>query len=164
MRKHQNLEHGLHSYVRLNWAKPFGNRVNQQVNLTTPKDEAKWMDNYRIPDLVLLTPPRFHIDKEACMVGWPDVAVEIHSPGDETYEKLEFYAELGVPEVWIIHRDSLKPEIHLLQADGTYLQKPVDPDGWMRSPSIGLEMKPTPSGKLALRMNGNPATHEEIPD
>ena len=28
--------------------------------------------------------------------GGPDAVIEIRSPGDETYEKLEFYARLGV--------------------------------------------------------------------
>ncbi len=98
------------------------------------------------------------------MAGAPDVVVEIHSPGDESHEKLGFYAELGVPEAWIIHRDSAEPEIHQLQQNGTYAELPADADGWRRSPSTGVEMKRAAPGKLALRMNGDSATLEEIPD
>ncbi|MGE3803812.1 MAG: hypothetical protein AB7K24_03950 [Gemmataceae bacterium] len=36
-------------------------------------------------------------------------------PGDETYDKLPFHEELGVPEVWVIHRDTKLPEIHVLK-------------------------------------------------
>ena len=65
---------------------------------TTPDDEERWTKNYRIPDLVLLTPDRFHIDKCDYMAGAPLVCVEIFSPDDESYEKLPFYASLGVPD------------------------------------------------------------------
>ncbi len=34
-RKHQDLEMQLSHFLRRLWAKPHGNRVNQQVNLTT---------------------------------------------------------------------------------------------------------------------------------
>jgi Uma2 family endonuclease len=54
-----------------------------------------WPDNHRIPDLVLLTPARFAIDRNEYFEGAPDVVVEIRSPGDESYEKRDFYAALG---------------------------------------------------------------------
>ena len=44
------------------------------------------------------------------------MVVEIRSPGDETMEKLPFYAQLGVPEVWIIDRDTKVPELYVLRA------------------------------------------------
>ncbi len=96
-RPHQDLETQLGAYLLYRWAYPYGNRVNHQVNLTTPEDEANWRDNYRIPDIVLLTPKNFQIDKIEYMAGAPDVVIEIRSPGDESYEKLPFYAGLGVP-------------------------------------------------------------------
>ena len=74
-----------------------------------------WPDDYRIPDLVLLTPERFQIDRDEYFDGAPTVVVEIRSRGDETIEKLPFYAKIGVPEVWIIDRDTKTPEIHVLR-------------------------------------------------
>jgi Uma2 family endonuclease len=163
-RSQQNLELSLQCYLLTFWAKPSGCRVNQQVNLTTPEDEENWRDNYRIPDLVLLKPKNFHIDKIEYMVGAPDVVVEIHSPGDESYEKLPFYAGLGVPEVWIIDRDKKTPEVYRLQEDGTYKEKPAEADGWHRSVAINVEMKRGKPGKLAVRLKGKPRTKQEIPE
>ena len=53
-----------------------------------------------VSDLVLLTPER--IDRNEYFEGAPDVVVEIRSPGDESYEKLEFYAQLGVREYGLL--------------------------------------------------------------
>src|SRR5262245_61047905 len=101
-REHQDLEGDMYGYLKARWARPRRAKVHMQVNLATP---GGWPDrNYRIPDLILVSPERFAIDCNEYFEGAPDVAVEIHSPGDEAYEKLTFYAELGVPEVWIIHR------------------------------------------------------------
>ena len=60
---HQDFLLDLAIYLKRCWAKPGGNRLRHEVNLTTPEDEAHWTHNYRIPDLVLLTPDRFAIDK-----------------------------------------------------------------------------------------------------
>jgi hypothetical protein len=54
--------------------------------------------------------------------------------------------------------------MYSLQQDGTYAERSADPDGWWRSPSTGVEMKQAVPGKLAVRMNGDATTHEEIPD
>jgi Uma2 family endonuclease len=61
------------------------------------------------------------------------------APDDETYAKLGFYAELGVPEVWIIDRDSKEPEIHVLQA-GRFTKTAADADGWVQSALTGIEL------------------------
>ena len=89
-RRHQDFSRDLMIYLHQWWAQPRGNRVNQEVNLTTPEDEAEWTRNFRIPDLVLLSPDRFHIDKGEYMVGAPLVVIEVRSPRDETYEKFPF--------------------------------------------------------------------------
>jgi len=160
---HQDLKLDLTAYLKRWWAVPKGNRVHPEVNLTTPADEAEWRTNFRIPDAVLLTPDRFHINKGAYLCGAPLVCVEVYSPGDESYEKLEFYGNLGVPEIWIIDRDSKETEVFLLQPDGTYAARPADSDGWVRSPATGIEFWPNLAGKLKLRLNGDPTTEEFIP-
>jgi Uma2 family endonuclease len=162
-RMHQNLERDLMTYLMKRWALQNGNRVNQQVNLTTPDDEAEWVKNYRIPDMILLTPDRFDIDKGEYMAGAPLVCVEIYSPCDESYQKLDFYRDLGVPEVWIITRDSKGIDLYVLQTDGKYTEHSSGPDAWVRSPATGVELRPTPAGKLSVRLNGDATTEEVIP-
>jgi Uma2 family endonuclease len=163
-RLHQNIALDLAVYLKTFWIKASGCRVHQEVNVTTPEDEANWTLNYRIPDLVLLDPSRFAIDKNEYMVGAPLVVVEIASPGDETYDKFPFYAGLGVPELWVIHRDTRTPEIHLLGPDRAYSLMPPGPDGWLRSPSTGVEFRQTRTGKLWARIGGNDSTAAELPE
>ena len=116
-----------------------------------------------IPDLVLLDPPRFGIDKIEYMVGAPLVVVEIASPGDETYDKFPFYAGLGVPEVWVIHRDTRTPEIHLLGPARTYTVASAGDGGWIKSPGAGVEFRQTRPGKLWIRTGGDDSTATELP-
>jgi Uma2 family endonuclease len=134
--------------------------VYHQINVSPP---GEWPQNYRIPDLVLLTPERFGIDRNGYFEGAPDVVVEIRSPGDESYEKLAFYAALGVPEVWIIARDSKQPELYILQGNDYVLQV-ADAAGWLLSPGTGIELRAGAPGKLALRLAGDDSTREELPD
>jgi hypothetical protein len=157
---HQDLEGALETYLRFRWAGPRKAKVLHQINLAPP---GGWPEkNYRIPDLVLLTPERFHINRNEYFEGAPDVVVEIHSPGDEAYDKLPFYQELGVPEVWIIDRDSKEPEVYVLKRR-RYKKQAADRAGWVRSPGTGVEMRAGRPGKLAIRMAGDEAAREELP-
>ena len=162
-RFHQNIALDLALFLKSHWAKKSGGRVHQEVNLTTPEDEAAWTLNYRIPDLVLLDPPRFRIDKNEYMVGAPLVVVEIASPGDETYDKFPFYAGLGIPEVWVIHRDTRTPEIHLLGSERQYIPAKSDASGWLHSPATGVEFRQTRTGKFWSRIAGDESTAAELP-
>ena len=158
-REHQDLEGALEFYLRSRWAPQRGAKVYHQINLAPI---GGWDKNYRIPDLLLLLPQRFAIDRNEYFEGAPDVVVEIHSPGDEAYEKLPFYAQLGVPEVWIIHRDTKVPEIHLLRR-GRYKKQPDRADGWLRSPGTGIELRVGQPGKLAVRLAGDEASRQDLP-
>ncbi len=160
-RDHQDLEALLETWLRQHWARPGGNKVYHQINVA-PVDG--WPDkNYRIPDLVLLTPDRFAIDRNEYFEGAPTVVVEIHSPGDEAYEKLPFYASLGVPEVWIIDRDTRRPEVHVLHGGQYVRQSPAD-SGWIRSAATGVELRGTGNRKITLRMAGDERTSQSLPE
>jgi Uma2 family endonuclease len=161
---HQDFAGDLRDFLKWEWAKPSGGLVRHEVNLTTPEDEAHWTLNYRIPDLVLLDRGRLHIDKNEYMAGAPLVVVEIKSPGDETYDKFPFYAGLGIPEVWVFDRDTRAPEVHLLDSERAYQPQSPGPDGWARSPATGVEFRQTQTGKVWLRIAGDDATAEELPD
>ncbi|HEY7427862.1 MAG TPA: Uma2 family endonuclease [Gemmataceae bacterium] len=157
-RDHQDLEFCLESFLRFYWAPTCQGKVYHQINVAAI---GGWPDNYRIPDLVLLLPQRFAIDRNEYFEGGPDVVVEIHSPGDEAYEKLPFYRDLGVSEVWIIHRDTRQPEIHVLKR-GRYKKQSVTTQGWIRSPGMGIEMAGA-KGKLAVRLVGDDSTRQDLP-
>ena len=157
-REHQRLEWALETWLRVHWADPDGHEVYHQRNVSAV---GEWPKNYRIPDLVLLLSNELHLDLDEYIDGPPAVVVEIRSPGDETDNKLPFYAELGVREVWVIDRDSKLVELHAL-SDGTYqLQSPIT-DGWLVSKITGVELK-SAAGKLAIRLKSDGDTKSELP-
>jgi Uma2 family endonuclease len=159
-RDHQLLEGNLEMWLRMHWARPFGNRVYHQINLASV---GGWTSNYRIPDLILLAPDRFHIDRNEYFEGAPTAVVEIRSPDDETMDKLSFYAQLGVPEVWIIDRDTKRPELHVLGGQG---YQPAAPDqaGWLHSKATGVELRSAGEGAIELRLAGDESTRALLPE
>ena len=64
-------------------------------------------DDYRVPDQVLCSPD---VKSQRGVEGAALAAFEIHSPGDEAYEKIAWYLDVGVREVVIIDRDTLAVE------------------------------------------------------
>jgi Uma2 family endonuclease len=158
-REHQDFEFELEAYLRRHWARPHGAKVYHQINLAPP---GGWPDDYRIPDLVMVTPQRLHIDHNTYFEGATDGIVEIHSPEDEAYDKLPFYEELGVAEAWIIHRDTKVPEIYLLKKGRYRKQRAVG--GRVRSPLTGMELFASGSGKLVIRRVGEDSTAAELPE
>lgn len=99
--------------------------------------------------LVLLTPARFHVDRNERFDGGPDVVVEIRSPGDESLEKLSFYARVGALEAWIVDRDSRDVWLYDLATEPTPLAP--EADGWLASRATGLELR-TEDDRLAIRL------------
>lgn len=98
-------------------------------------------EDYRIPDLTFVARGRESIIAvDGIRGGAPDAVIEIRSPDDETYEKLPFFAALGVPEVIVIDRDSKRPEIYRL-AGPQYVLLQVDRDGWLASDRMDVRLK-----------------------
>jgi Uma2 family endonuclease len=158
-RDHQDFAFLLAMWLQSNWAKPNGCRVHLEINIA---EEGAWPNNYRIPDLVLLTPARFHIDRNEYFDGAPDAVVEIHSPGDEAYEKLDFYAKIGVREVWIFERDSKRPEVYEL-VDDEYRLHRANTEGWLRSNVTNIELRGGASGTLEIRYANRDGTMARLP-
>ncbi|MBL8898499.1 MAG: Uma2 family endonuclease [Planctomycetes bacterium] len=148
-RAHQDLEGELEAYLRYEWKPRSGGKVYHQINVATP---GRWPEDFRVPDLVLLLPDRFGIDRNEYFEGGPNVVVEIRSPGDETYEKLPFYAGLDVREVWIVERDVREVEVRRL-LDGVYASVVPSADGWISSVETALELRAR-DGVLELRRSG----------
>lgn len=159
LNEHQDLAGDLQTYLKLNWARPRRAKVYHGVNLASV---GGWPDDYRIPDLLLLTRDRFAINQGKYFEGPANLVIEIHSKGDETYEKLIFYAEVGVPEVWIIHGATKAPQIYLLRR-GKYRRLRPEANGWLRSPETGIELRKGKPSKLAVRVAGDDATREDLP-
>ena len=65
-----------------------------------------------------------------------ELVVEIRSAGDETYEKIDFYAELGVREMLIAHPEDRRVEL-LRFVDGRSTVVSADAEGWVRSDVLG---------------------------
>lgn len=161
--EHQDFEGALEHWLRSNWSRPRHSKVVHRINLALPGAGSNWIHNYRIPDLVLLTRERYEINHQTHFEGGPEVVVEIRSPNDESEEKLPFYAQLGILEVWIIDRDTKKIDLYVLTGD-SYLRRAAGDDGWVQSPFTGIEMRVGRPGKLAIRMSGDDATREELPE
>ena len=158
--KHQALQGQMNSWLDTHWAKPLGNQVLPAVNVASV---GGWPEDYRIPDLVLLTPDRFAIDRDDYLEGAPTVVVEIRSPRDETIEKLPFYARLGVPEVWIIDRDTRAPRL-LCLAGGEYQEIGQDAEGWLSSPGTEIRLRAAPGERLGIQRGSDTTTLRLLPE
>ncbi|MFO7903268.1 MAG: Uma2 family endonuclease [Pirellulaceae bacterium] len=158
-RDHQELAGHLWNWLREHCTQPGGNRVDPPRNVASV---GGWPRDFRIPDVVLLTPDRLELDRNEYIEGPPAVVVEVRSPGDETYEKLSFYAALGVPEVWIVDRDSKQPQVHVL-GEGDYTLQPADAHGWTPSPATAVRLRPE-GGKLAVQLGDDGGTKRLLPE
>jgi Uma2 family endonuclease len=158
--KHQDFVRSLLKWLEIHWEeRQRGNRVYLPLNVASP---GGWPNDYRIPDLVLVTSDSRGVDRDAYYEGPPTAVIEIRSPGDESYEKLEFYAKLGVPGVWIIDRDAKTPEVYVLDA-GRYEKQAAGEEGWLSSPAIGVRLRPA-DGKLAIERIDDPNTRRLLPE
>jgi Uncharacterized protein conserved in cyanobacteria len=83
-------------------------------------DREDWTHNYRVPDVAVFLKGNPAEDRETFMLGGPDLAIEILSPGDRAFEKLDFYASVKTREVMIIGRYPW--QIDLFRLDGRGLK------------------------------------------
>ncbi len=106
-------------HARLQWqlallldgpARAGGLEPSSEFNLGDPSD-------YRIPDAGL-----HRSAPDALYLSTAAVAIEILSPGDETWDKLDFYAAHQVQELLIIDPDKRAVRWLALGADGAYHQ------------------------------------------
>lgn len=108
-------------------------------------------DDWRVPDQVYARPEATYGDAGLARA---ELVVEIRSPGDDSYEKLPFYAE-RVREVLILHRDRT-PELYR----GTDRVAP-GADGAVRSEALGVTFAPvTTSDGPRLRVTWAEGTAE----
>jgi len=77
-----------------------------------------------MPDLQFISKGRLSLlDKKGFSRGAPDLVVEVISPSSRRYdrgEKLRWYAQILVPEYWIVDHETRTLERLVLDADGRY--------------------------------------------
>jgi len=64
-----------------------------------------WIKNYRCPDIAVYLKANAANNCGTHMLGGPEIAVEVLSPGDRAFEKLPFYAAVSTREVIIVERN-----------------------------------------------------------
>jgi Uma2 family endonuclease len=112
-------------------------RVHPGANVS---DRQKgWEHNFRAPDVVVVLNGGRAVDCGTHWMGGPDFLIEIASPGDETEEKLPFYAQLQVRELLIVGRDTR--ELRLYRHDGQQLAL-VPPSAFRRKPWLVSQVVP----------------------
>ena len=125
-------------------------------------DESSKTENYRIPDFTFVSSGRKQLlAPDGIRGGGPDAVIEIRSPNDETYEKLPFFARLGVREVIVIDRDTKQPEIFRL-AGSQYVAVQADAECGLRSDAINVRFTRTEDGRLVIQDVDDPASRTEI--
>lgn len=84
----------------------FRARVYTSCNVTDREDD--WTQNYRCPDVAVFFATSPAKDLETHWLGGPDFAVEVVSKKDQTWKKLDFYADVQTREVLVIDREPWK--------------------------------------------------------
>ena len=74
---------------------------------------------------------------------------------------MPFYVDVGVSELWIIPRDTCRPELYVLRA-GQYERQSPNNDRWLHSSVTGIEMHGASPAKLDLRIAGNDETGRSL--
>ncbi|MGH3903353.1 MAG: Uma2 family endonuclease [Pseudonocardiaceae bacterium] len=101
-------------------------------------------DDYRVPDQLFCRPEH---ESERGAEG-AELVIEIRSEGDETYEKIGFYAGLGVREMLIVHPQGRWVEL-LRAVGGRLLPVTADAEGAVRCEVLGAQFA-TVDGRLRI--------------
>jgi Uma2 family endonuclease len=149
--RHQRIE-GRFVMVLGPLAEARGLVVLPQAGLFRPGTDR----DYRVPDLLVARPE--HV-RERGVEGPAELVVEIRSPGDETYEKLPFYGELGCREVLVVDRDSLALELFVLRGGTLHAALP-DEAGRLRLQSLGVTVSTTDRPSVRVEWEGDGADVE----
>jgi Uma2 family endonuclease len=157
--RHQLMARDIVAFFAEAWEPRTGGLAVAQVNVSTPD---RWPTDYRIPDVAIMTEAAAKAAETRFVQ--PIVAIEIRSPADETYEKLDFYAEVGVRALVVVERQTKAVQVFSV-ADGTLVLAAAGPGGWTLVPPLGVEVR-TEAGPdraaLLLRMKGEPDTERAV--
>ena len=108
-------------------------------------------DDYRVPDQVYARPGQ--VSRRGVEGGAP-LVVEIRSPGDETYEKLPWYASVGVDQVLVVHLEPRAAELFACR-EGAVVPAEAGPEGLVVD-SLGVTVAAV-EGRLLVAWEGGSA-------
>lgn len=109
-------------------------------------------DDYRVPDLAFARTQ--HLSARG--IEGAELVVEILSPGDESYDKLAFYAGVGVPEVLLLDPVSRAAQLFRRLTSTGYELASETSDG-VACAALGVEFS-TRNGQLHIAWEGGSAT------
>jgi Uma2 family endonuclease len=114
--EHQELASEIVAIIRttIDW-KGLGKTL-AGANVSDRTDD--WQQNYRVPDVLVFSNTTTAIDRTTHWYGGPEIAIEIVSAGDRSYEKLDFYATVGTGELLIIDRHPWKLTLYRKSVTG----------------------------------------------
>lgn len=107
-------------------------------------------EDYRVPDQVYARPDQV---SERGVEGGAPLVVEILSPGDETYDKLDWYAAGGVEEVLVVDPESRHPELFSRRGSRMVLVE----SSTLRVATLGLDLVVVDGPRLRLSWEGGSA-------
>jgi Uma2 family endonuclease len=101
--------------------------------------------DYRQPDLIFSLPSQ---RTKRGVVGPCELAVEILSPGDETYDKIPFYASVGVRELLVVHPETRVFELFSLKRGRLVVSRPTG--GLVPCRALGVTFRKVKGPKLRV--------------
>lgn len=131
-------------------AKARGLALSQETTLSRAGEETT---NYRVPDWIVTRPEQ----RTARGATGAEIVIENLSPGDESHDKLPFYADLGVKEVFFFDPDTRGLELYVLRG-GRLLATTSDSDGLFHSEIVGVSFQKIDGPKLLVRWKGGEVT------
>jgi Uma2 family endonuclease len=123
-------------------------QVFYELNVADP---AKGLQDFRIPDLLVILRNSASRMRETYVAGGPDFILEVHSPDDETYEKIPWYAAQGVRELLVVDRDT--KALRLFRASGGELREVAASAGVVECETVPLRFERVEEGgKVRVRV------------
>jgi len=109
-------------------------------------------NDWRVPDQTHFRPE----DAREEGVVSAEFVIEVRSPGDDSYKKMEFYASRGVAEFMIIHEDR-RFELYWLNDEGYLVPAKPEDDGVVRSRVLDVGFATVAGPRLRVTWDGGSA-------
>jgi Uma2 family endonuclease len=129
-------------------ARESGLELLMEAGLFDPAVEDN--KSFWVPDIVVFPPA---VASERGVEGRATLAIEIRSPGDESYQKIPYYGRIGVAELVIIHRDR-KDLRRWVRAGDALVEVAAGDDGWHQLTALPVAMRGA-GGSLEVRLGGD---------
>jgi Uma2 family endonuclease len=126
-------------------ARQLGLELLMKAGLFDPAVEEDM--SFWVPDVVVFPPA---VASDCGVEGRVTLAIEIRSPGDESFEKIPYYSRVGVVELLIIDRDKRTVRRWVAGVDGL-AEVPAGEDGWHQLAALPAALRGG-GGSLEVRI------------